>query len=327
MVARKVTALLKILISGALLIVIFYFVNWKRIGPILNTVNVFLVVLTVAFNALGVFLSIVKWKYLLDVKGIHKSMWHLHGIYYMAFFFNNFLPSMIGGDVFRMVRTAAPAAKRTEAICAVLVERGTGLVAMVVLTSVAAIWSLWRGETPPGLYWLYVCASLLFAALVFGGGLALLLSSYLERAAYRFRWLASAFHISEVLRGYFVYPMVLGIAFVLSIAFHLLLVTNAYLFAMSIGVRLDPFAMAVIFPLAVFIAMVPVSFNGFGVKEGALIVLLGQIGVEREQALIIAGLSRVFIVFASIGGGVLLLFDDFSLPSRVSSVTGISRKA
>ena len=44
-----------------------------------------------------------------------------------AYFFNNFLPSAIGGDVYRIYRTLPPDGDRSRAVSAVLVERVVGL--------------------------------------------------------------------------------------------------------------------------------------------------------------------------------------------------------
>ena len=53
-------------------------------------------------------------------------------------FFNNFLPSNIGGDVIRIGDTAARPASKTLATTVVLVDRIIGLMALVLVAAVGA---------------------------------------------------------------------------------------------------------------------------------------------------------------------------------------------
>jgi hypothetical protein len=62
----------------------------------------------------------------------------LTGSFLVATFFNNFLPSNIGGDVIRIADTAKPAQSRTLAATVVLLDRGVGLLGLVLLAAVAA---------------------------------------------------------------------------------------------------------------------------------------------------------------------------------------------
>ena len=58
--------------------------------------------------------------------------------YLVAGFFNNFLPSNIGGDVIRIRDTARPARSKTLATTVVLVDRGLGLMGLVLVAALGA---------------------------------------------------------------------------------------------------------------------------------------------------------------------------------------------
>jgi glycosyltransferase 2 family protein len=329
MTPRKAKALkfaVKAIVSSALLGFIFYSISWAKFVSILGRVDVLFVALTVGFNAAGVFLSAMKWQCLLDIKGIQKTVRQLHAFYYMGFFFNNFLPSMIGGDLFRILKTCSTPKHKADAICGVLAERGIGLLTMLVLTAIAAFWNTWRSNVASlGLPWLEISGLTSIALLLLLGILLASLSPHLRRLMHRYRSFRSVLQIRDTLSDYLNYPQVLIKAFVLSGIFHILLILNGWLFVRSVGLNLDPIVLAVVFPVTMLLAMIPLSLNGFGIKEGALIVLLGQLGVAPEEGLVVAGLSRLFIVLASVAGGILFLIDRTPNGLLATSEAGLSR--
>ncbi len=62
----------------------------------------------------------------------------LTGSFLVATFFNNFLPSNIGGDVIRIADTASAAGSKTLATTVVLIDRGIGLLGLVLLAALGA---------------------------------------------------------------------------------------------------------------------------------------------------------------------------------------------
>ena len=319
MKSRNVRIIAKGMVSIGLLTLLYYKVDWPRMIAVLDRVDIYPVGLTVIINALGVFLSVLKWRCLLRVQTIYEPLSRLHALYYMGFFFSNFLPSMVGGDLFRILKTSTQEQKHTQATSAVLAERTTGLAAMLLLAASAASLNLWRNVSV-GMAWLAWCV----LGVIVSSLLAWLLLARLERTVSVMPkvWdhLGLLLRLRRALTAFYHSPGVLAKALLFSVVFHVLLVTNGYLFGKSIGLNLDFISLAVIFPVAMLAGMIPVSLNGLGITEGALIVLLGQIEVVPEEALIIAVLSRFFVIVASVLGGVLFALDR----SRLTSALGTS---
>ncbi len=83
-------------------------------------------------------IAVWRWNRLLraqhievDAKALTESIW-------VSMFFNNFLPSNIGGDVVRIADTAAAAGSKTLATTVVLVDRALGLTALVLVAALGA---------------------------------------------------------------------------------------------------------------------------------------------------------------------------------------------
>ena len=320
-ISNRTNFVFKATLSVLFLAVILYHIDLQKIYFRLTTVNLFFVFLTILFNAIGVFVSVLKWDLFLSAQKILQSFRRLHALYYIGFFFNNFLPSMVGGDFVRVLNTSHEKGF-AKALSAVLCERTVGLITMCSLAGVAAIYNLNR-DVPAVIGWL---AFFFLLVIVIGLVIACVLVLVLRLKPPNGRYTRPlAIHLSRIYDAMVQsirFPRVLIKTLLLSTIFHVLLVLNGYFFARSIGLDLDLMILAVIFPVAILAAMIPISLNGLGIKEGSLILLLGQIGVTTEDALIIAFLSRLFIIVGSGIGWVLFLLQKENI--LIGSVSGRS---
>ena len=74
---------------------------------------------------------------------------------------------------------------------------------------------------------------------------------------------------------------------------------GAFLLACALGAPATWWDMLAVMPAVTLAATLPVSFGGWGVREGALVLLLGRCGVPAGQAL---ALSLLFGAFSRLGG-------------------------
>ena len=86
----------------------------------------------------NVLASTWRWHLLLDAQRVDVPRRSLLASFLVAMFFNNFLPSNIGGDVIRIRDTAKSAGSKTLATTVVLVDRGLGLMALVLVAALGA---------------------------------------------------------------------------------------------------------------------------------------------------------------------------------------------
>ncbi len=91
-----------------------------------------------ALYLLMIAVSAWRWGLLLDAQGVHLPFSRLSSSFLVATFFNNFLPSNIGGDVIRIADTAPAAGSKTLATTVVLIDRGIGLLGLVLIAALGA---------------------------------------------------------------------------------------------------------------------------------------------------------------------------------------------
>ena len=150
---KQIFTVLKCLISISFLYLILVNVNWEQVRITLFNARIVFLILALIVNGLGFLISSYKWMLLLRVQGINKTLNELHVIYYIGFFFNNFLPTTIGGDAFRIYKVSKEVKNSMGAVASVIVERITGLIAMITLAIIATIINAFWGDNI-GLEWL-----------------------------------------------------------------------------------------------------------------------------------------------------------------------------
>src|SRR5262245_4787147 len=158
---------LKVLIACALLAALAWGIDWRdmpvhlaRLEWVLGCLAVLAVVLEMPVNAW-------KWSWALRLHDLRFPWIYLFRTGCFGFFFNNFLPSAIGGDVYRIVRTAGREGERSRAVSAVLIERVVGLSAMLCNGLFGAVLLMQEYELARG--YVHVAAVALVALIVFAG--------------------------------------------------------------------------------------------------------------------------------------------------------------
>src|SRR3954465_15508828 len=128
----------KAAVSIVLLFFLFSRVDVGRLWSAARSASIPWLLFGLALYYLVITLSSWRWSVLLEAQGLSLPLRRLMGSFFVATFFNNFLPSNIGGDVIRIADTAGPAKSRTLAATVVLIDRGLGLLGLVLLAALGA---------------------------------------------------------------------------------------------------------------------------------------------------------------------------------------------
>lgn len=238
-------------------------------------------------------LSSIRWWILANTLSFPGDWPTYLGFYYVGMFFNLFLPTGIGGDLFKAHFLSREEGKRFLALFTVVGDRFFGLIAMLLLGGAAV--TLWSGLLPQPFSGFLTMSSLVILVGLAGFPL-------LQRAVRRL-WP----RVSGRLEGLFIlwkHPKrllcVLGLSFFLQV----LGMGAVALLGAGIHIHLPVSFYYASLPLIGIITLIPVSFNGIGVREGAFVYFFGLKGIEAEPAL---GLGLLFFslqVALSLAGGI-----------------------
>ena len=90
----------------------------------------------------------------------------------------------------------------------------------------------------------------------------------------------------------------------------------------ALDVRVGVIDMALIVPLTALIQVIPVSVNGFGVREAAFTVFFGRIGIPAESALLVSLEATALILGFSLVGAAMYVIRH-RLPTSPVTTTAV----
>ena len=137
----------KIAVSVALLWMLFSRADVSAMAEQFRCMHIGWMLAALATYGLMLVVSAWRWQLLLQVQRIPVRFGLLTNSFLVATFFNNFLPSNIGGDVVRVADTAPYAGSKTVATTIVLVDRAIGLIALLAVAAAASATAALVGPT------------------------------------------------------------------------------------------------------------------------------------------------------------------------------------
>ena len=307
---KTVLAVLKITVSTALLAVLFSRADMSTMWQQFRQMNLAWTAAALAMYGLMLAVSAWRWRLLLQIQTVDVSFVRLTQSFLVATFFNNFLPSNIGGDVVRVADTAPYTRSKTLATTVVLLDRVLGLVALLAVAAVASALAVWTGVQLDGMQYVWVALIALVIGLLFvlrhPGAISRVVRSI---ASGRAMGIQTRFHnLLEAMDRFSRQPRELWSAFGGALAVQFLLVLFYLCAARSLSVPLPLLAASVIVPVSLAVQMVPLSINGFGVREAVFAFFFTSLGLNVSSALTLSlGSAGLIMLFSLSGGAVFLL--------------------
>jgi hypothetical protein len=298
----------KLAVSVALLAYLFTTTDLAALLARVRTGDMLLLALAVLLYLALLALSAWRWRLLLSAQGFPVPLRRLTSSYLVASFFNNFLPSNIGGDVIRVRDSSRlTGSTTTTSLAVVAVDRILGFGALYVLAAFAFVSG---GESVRHLAGARVVLLGLFLvfsglALVFfrpGSASRLMTLTGLSRLPWaqdHFETIQAAVHV------YRERMLAVWLAFLASLALQAIVVFYYFAIAHALRIPLPLAACFLMVPLCTLLQAVPVSFNGWGLREGLFTLYFSQIGLPRESALAFSLVGAGLIVVLSLSGAVV----------------------
>jgi uncharacterized membrane protein YbhN (UPF0104 family) len=319
---------LKIAVSVGLYAYIFIKIDVAHLWSILRDADIsyFAAGVGVYFSLQGV--SAYRWYLLLKPLGLKASYFKLLSFYMLGMFFNNFMPTGIGGDVFRIYYLNKETRTLSRATASVFFDRNLGMAALLIMATIVS--------TIDGTSFRGVPLAPIFGIVGVAFGLANLALFYRPTYNLLHRLLAlfkmkeaeeRVEHLFESVNSYRGQWGLIVLAMVLSgIVQYGCVVVN------KLGANALPasqveihnvgwLSFLVFIPAIGLISMVPVSVNGMGWREFSYIVLFGSVGATEPQAAALAFMWLGVLVVTSIPGAVIYIMrgtrvNDRELPAE-----------
>jgi len=312
--------------------------NWAGLVSVFRRMNLLVFVAVLLTFVFSQTLVALRWWILLRTQSARIGIWPAVKLHFLGLFYNNFMPSSVGGDFVRAWYVTKHTHRRFEAALSVFVDRAIGLASTLII-AVFFYMVFLRGEaavaaekqeqtgTSAGSFAIYARV-LLWLIVVTVLALAGLFLTAKGRAVLSRAWALVRKHALELARKfvnaavlYCSKPFAILAAFGLTVLLQLLTITAFWALGRSLGIGVSAKYYYVFFTLTWVLGAIPVSIGGAGVVELSLAAMFVKFaGAGHEAAAALALCQRAVWMLASLLGAAIHLSGlhlpkDFSVDS------------
>ncbi len=297
---------LKGAVSGVLILYLISRVDLSSVLDALCRAHPGWIGVAIGLHVVGLGLSAYRWKSLLSIFNQGYGYGYLVRSLLSGLFFNQFLPSTIGGDALRAYQTPSDKGEHVPAVGVVFVERSVGMLTLLVVGSIAAVSmqnSVADSLRIPFMILSSGCILAFLGVSVFG------MPERWEREGLGTGRLAGLIgRFIEAIRAYRGQRAILGRAMIATILLQLnvILCWSVLARALEINVSLEGFFLVI--PALALVLLLPVSINGIGLRENGLLALLVPLGVGAPEAVALAWVDYAIQLGWGAAGGVVYVF-------------------
>ena len=300
---------LLLLAKATISILLLYFsLRWVDVGtlgdrlsrfqPAWMALALFLLTAQVAFLA-------ARWKKIATVCRAQLPYGTALQLSFIAAFFNQVLPSTVGGDGARIWFFARKGAGWARATYSVLIDRIVGLLVLALIVLVCLPWTMKLIHDPIART---VILMIGFGA-VAGSILFVLIGTrfqpWLNHWALT-RHLSKASAIAATLCGS---PLSMSYVIACSIVIHLLSIASAWCCIMAIAAPVSFAQVLILLPPVLLISTIPISIAGWGVRESSMIAAFAFAGLAESDGLTLSILFGAAVFVVGLAGGLVWIFS------------------
>jgi uncharacterized protein (TIRG00374 family) len=305
-----------LILSAILLIVLIIWIDPQRLIPIVASADIALIAGALALAVFNRVFMALKWNLLLRVRGLRIGWWEAIRSYYVSTFVGLFLPPTVGSDVARTLMVERGNVSRAEIAASIVVERLVGLLALLVFGLIACVFfvAMLGSETlPVGRLFPVAAGTIVVTGALFVFSFTSIFSQFVSRVV---PWTARVplvrkfspkiQRLYDAYREYRGHPLALLSFFLLTCLENALPIVRAWIVARALHVEVPLTLFLMVVPIELLLIRLPVTFDGFGVREGLFAYFLSTFaGVDKAVAFSVGLANHLLFLVALIPGGVM----------------------
>lgn len=303
--------LIRLVFSSLLIFLILRTIDPGKIIGIISGINPLLFFFAYLTILLGAFPSAYAWKMLVEIQNFRVPYLRVVYMNLVGFFFNSYLPSGLGGDVWRGYTLARVSEKTGASVASVIMERFTAFASIVLLGFVSFFLNMDTFRKAGILTTVAVFFCLII--LIFLTGIILipiLLKKGNEKFHRYFPFIPDT-DTGECLMKYKDHPgRVLSALFMTSLS-PLLECAGYILIIKSLELNVPYLPVFILVPILRFINHIPVSLSSLGTQDLALLIFWQPLGLSAPEAMSISILMHILRLLVGATGGLLYIFFPY----------------
>ena len=287
--------ILKLLITAAIFYYLFQYIDFYALIAVLAKSHGGDILIALLLQLGSTYLAAYRWRAISKLLVFNESISFYVKSYFKGSFFNQVLPSSIGGDAVRVLDLTKLGYDKKEAFYGVFVDRVVGLVGLLVLNLISSIFffGTFQADFSYLIIFISFCGIIGFSLLFFLNKIA-----FLEN----YKFLNLFYRLANRLNTLYADKKVLLKHIFISMAVHLLTVMAIYAIALSIDVKLDFQIFLIAIPPVFLLMIVPLSLAGWGIREGAMVGILMLVYEDKTKILAISILYGILLIISALPG-------------------------
>jgi uncharacterized membrane protein YbhN (UPF0104 family) len=295
----------KIIVSAALLYLALRKVNPSDLFSRFTVSSLYWIALAIAVTFLQIFVGVLRWREISAQCGAPIELARAMRYNVIGTFFNQTLPSAIGGDAVRLWLVARAGAGWRAATYSIFVDRAIGLIALAIVIVASLPWSYRLITDPQGRSGL-----LLLDLAALAAGLGFLVFGALNWPWLKRWWATHHIHACAAIANRVIFSRSRGpIVTVLSLLVHVLAVVVAWCVVQSIAAPVSFAETFLLIPPVMLITMIPISIAGWGVREATMGLAFGFAGLATNEGVNVSLLFGAVSFIVGAFGGLVWIFS------------------
>jgi uncharacterized membrane protein YbhN (UPF0104 family) len=253
----------------------------------------------------------VRWSEIAAVCGARLSLPGATQISFIASFFNQVLPSSVGGDAARIWLLARSDGSWANATYSVLIDRIVGVLVLALIVIACLPWSLELIQNP------LARAVLLLIGAGSVGGAAVFLAMGVRHWPILDRFMPTR-HLAAAARNAWRLcrsGQPVATVTVCSVAIHLLTVTSAWCCMKAVSAPVGFAPVLFLLPPVLLITTIPISIAGWGVRESSMVAAFSYAGLAQSDGLTLSILFGAVSFALGIIGGIVWIASGLKVQS------------
>ena len=295
----------RILVTTSIFILIFRSIHINQLWVTLKQAGLGLLLVALLMQFGSTSLSAYRWQIIMHNLSFGQPLSFYWRSYFKASFFNQGLPTSIGGDALKVLDVAGQGFRKRDALYGIMLDRITGLAALMWLNLAAYLIN--PNLLPSPIYHLTLL-------LVVGSLVGFMIASSLRHLPWlnAYSRLRIVITLSERLHQAFLNNRILLIGS--SLLIPILAMLSIFMTGSALGLRYNLVTYFIIVPPAILLTIIPISMAGWGIREGTLVALFSLIGADKATILAMSILYGLMQIIVSLPGFIIYLSGRKILP-------------
>jgi len=263
-------SLVKLLITASIFYVIFRSIEIKKFINILQSTNILYLFFSLGFLLLNLIIGFLRWDFVLIKFDQERLRYETIKLYFLAFFYNVYLPGGFLGDVVRGYKTANNELNKTTSFILVILDRLWGLYGIIIIGLITILVKKINGIPQYLEIIIYVSYLLLilFPLIFFSKSIKEIINSNNKKGVLNlvknFLQISNnLFKRKENIIILFSYAILTGLTNILAF----------YYAGKAVNIHASIVFYSQLIPFVLIVSVLPISYKGLGLRESIIITL------------------------------------------------------